>query len=219
MKTINKYRIAITVVLAMTAGTLFASPNPSGGPMPYARLAAQWWQWALETPTAQNPVLDPTGEFCDINQNGKYWLLAGTFGEDAERWCTIPAGKSLFFPVVNTVYGAYLTDDPGTKAIRYIRSFTSGITACTKVSAQLDGKRVPIVHERSIPFVLHLPTDNVLGATPDQVKNLMLAPSVDEGDYVLLKPLSPGEHTIVFGVAAVPDCNIELNVIYHLTIE
>jgi len=219
MKTINKYRIAITVVLAMTAGTLFASPNPSGGPMPYARLAAQWWQWALETPTAQNPVLDPTGEFCDINQNGKYWLLAGTFGGDAERWCTIPAGKSLFFPVVNTVSGAFLNDPPKTKAIRYIRSLNEGIAACTNISATLDGKRVTIVHERSIPFVVHLPSDNVLGATPDTIINLMIAPSVDEGDYVLLNPLSQGNHDIVFESVSAPGCNIELKVTYHLNIE
>ena len=210
--------IAIMMALTMTAGASLASPAQPGGPMPYSLLAAQWWQWALETPTADNPVLDITGVNCGVNQKGKYWFLAGTFGGSAERYCTIPSGKSLFFPVVNTSYGAFLTDPPGTKAIRYIRSFTGGIAACTNISATLDSVRVSIVHERSIPFVVRLPEDNVLSATPDQIKNLMLAPSVDEGDYVLLNPLSPGNHTIVFENDPVQGCPIQLKVTYHLSI-
>ena len=211
--------IAITVVFAMTAEASFASPNPSGGPMPYARLAAEWWQWALETPTTDNPLLDNFGVSCGVNQKGKYWFLAGTFGGDAERSCIVPSGKSLFFPVVNLVYGAYLNDPPGTKRIGYMRSLISSIADCTDVSATLDDTHVAIVHERSIPFVLHLPADNILGATPDLVKNLMITPSVDEGDYVLLNPLSPGPHTIVFNNTPVPpNCTFKSKVIYHLNI-
>jgi hypothetical protein len=212
--------MAITVVIAMIAGTSLASPNPSGGPMPYARLAADWWQWVLETPTADNPLLDTTGQFCEVNQKGKYWFLAGTLGSGvANRICTIPSGKSLFFPVVNLVYGAYLTDPPGTKRIGYMRSLISSIADCTNVSATLDGAPVTIVHERSIPFVLHLPEDNLFGATRDQVKNLMVSPSVDEGDYVLLNPLSPGNHTVVFENTPVPNCTFPLKVTYSLYIE
>ena len=62
--------------------------------------SAEWWQWVLGIPQATNPQLDTTGEFCDVNQPASpFWFLAGTFGGDAARSCTIPAGKLLFFPL------------------------------------------------------------------------------------------------------------------------
>jgi hypothetical protein len=49
----------------------------------------------------------------------------------------------------------------------------------------------------------------------------MLAPSIDEGYYVLLQPLSTGQHTIVFENVKGSDenCSADLKVTYHLTVE
>jgi hypothetical protein len=70
---------------------------------PASHLAAQWWQWALETPTSVNPLQDPTGQFGAVNQShGNVWFLAGNTGGVTVRTVTIPAGKALFFPVANT---------------------------------------------------------------------------------------------------------------------
>ena len=43
--------------------------NTAAGPFPQAQLAAGWWQWALETPADNNPLLDPTGANCRVGQN------------------------------------------------------------------------------------------------------------------------------------------------------
>lgn len=83
----------------------------------YGRWAAEWWQWALGVPAATNPVLDPDGSFCAERQVGEVWFLAGRFGFDPDfsvpttRTCTVPTGKSLFFPLINNFAGAFL-DDP-----------------------------------------------------------------------------------------------------------
>ena len=36
------------------------------------------------------------------SQSGPVWFLAGTFGGKAERTCTIPSGKAILFPPINT---------------------------------------------------------------------------------------------------------------------
>jgi hypothetical protein len=51
----------------------------------YQKLAAAWWNWALQFPEATNPVVDATGEFCHLGQEGLVWFLAGTFGGAATR--------------------------------------------------------------------------------------------------------------------------------------
>jgi hypothetical protein len=43
------------------------------------------------------------------------WFLAGAFGADpVVRQREVPAGKALFFPLINTAYGAFLNDPPET---------------------------------------------------------------------------------------------------------
>ncbi len=210
--------IAVAFVIAATPAS--AAVDSAGGPMPYARLAALWWQWVLEVPTSTNPLIDPTGANCGVNQKGDIWFLAGTTSGNAIRTCTIPAGKTIFFPVVNYAYFAFLTDPPGTKSIGYEREQVSCVVGST-FWATLDGVLLSPVHEKSIPFVVHLPEDNIFGAGPDVIKNLMLAPSVDEGDYVLLQPISPGSHTIVFvnAVGNTNSCSSDLNVTYNIIVE
>jgi hypothetical protein len=67
-------------------------------------LTAKWWQWALSIPVFENPLLDQTGEKCMVGQRGPVWFLVGNFGGgDTTRSCSIPEGKRLFFPVINSV--------------------------------------------------------------------------------------------------------------------
>ena len=67
----------------------------------YGEWTARWWQWLYSIPEERNPAADETGANCHEGQSGPVWFLAGTFGGLNERVCTIPAGKSLLFPVVN----------------------------------------------------------------------------------------------------------------------
>src|SRR5262245_9772768 len=81
----------------------------------YGRWAAEWWQWALGIPADVNPLTDTTGEHCAQRQVDQVWFLAGSVSTDpVVRTCKIPEGKSLFFPLINTLYGAFLNDPPET---------------------------------------------------------------------------------------------------------
>ncbi len=61
--------------------------------MTYGEWSAAWWSWAVGIPAATNPILDVTGEFGDIDQEGPVVFLAGSFGATVERALTIPRGK------------------------------------------------------------------------------------------------------------------------------
>jgi hypothetical protein len=69
----------------------------------FKQLSAEWWQWTLSFPEAESPQLDATGERCTVGQRGSVWFLVGNFGGTTTRSCTIPKGKTLFFPVINSV--------------------------------------------------------------------------------------------------------------------
>lgn len=70
----------------------------------YNELTGEWWNWGLKEPAETNVILDETGMFCDLNQSGKVWFLAGNFFTGTTvRECTVPIGKALFFPLVNAV--------------------------------------------------------------------------------------------------------------------
>jgi hypothetical protein len=70
----------------------------------YAEWSAAFWQYALGQPTTSNPLADPTGANCQVDQSGQVFFLAGTFdGSAVVRDCVVPAGKTLFFPVITII--------------------------------------------------------------------------------------------------------------------
>ena len=187
----------------------------------YSEWAAQWWQWALETPASVNPVVDQTGQHCAEGQMGHVWFLAGTFGTvPVVRTCTIPTGTALFFPLINSLYAAFLNDPPATRTEDYVRSQV----ACTDVSISAEINGVPVsdplqYYEQSPLFDVQLPADNVFGFGEDDVPRLLLSPSVDAGYYLFLHPLPPGTYTIHWVASqSCPSGPLAQQVTYHLTV-
>ena len=192
-------------------------------------LTAQWWEWALSIPTGQNPMLDLTGEDCMVGQRGDLWFLAGVFaanGGAVTRACSVPEGKTLFFPVINSVNTN--TPDCGQggvnfnvkKLISLIKPF---IDAAHDLSVKVDGRRLygqQIRRVLSLPFATAIPADNVFGpdacGTATPLPAGIYSPSMDDGYYVLLPPLKPGRHTLAFHAASgtfLQDIAYELTVV------
>lgn len=169
----------------------------------YGRWAAEWWQWALGVPAAANPLFDTTGTNCAQRQLDDVWFLAGSFGSDPiVRTCEVLAGKSLFFPLINNFYGAFLNDPPETRTEEAVRD----IAKCSEpaqISLRIDGVRIPqslvtFTGRRGIEsplFNIQLPPGAVFDL--DQLApEAVLSPSAEQGYYVFLYPLRPGSHTI-----------------------
>ena len=112
----------------------------------------------------------------------------------------MPAGTALFFPVVNNFYCAIAAvDPPETRTEAYARNQVSFVRdAANGLVATIDGVAVPNIKpryfEESALFTVVLPADNLFGLDP----GTLLDPCVDAGYYLMLNPLSVGEHTIAF---------------------
>jgi len=186
----------------------------------YSAWAADWWTWALEAPASAHPLLDATGENCGVNQSGQVWFLAGSFVGPVTRKCTVPAGQALFFPLINAFYGAFLNDPPATRIPEFIRAQVKCIEDAVFPLVEIDG--VAVVNpeqylEKSVIFHVQLPENNIFGVGANVIPDLRLSPSVDQGFYLVVPPLTPGAHTIKWQASSA-NCGFGQDITYNLTV-
>jgi len=163
-----------------------------------------------------------------VGQNGDTWYLAGTFGGGtATRACKIPDDKSLFFPVINSVQinaPNVCGQGPANVSVKDLRAAAAPtVDGAINLLVKLDGKPITNFHRlRSPVFAVALPEANVfdalcIGAGLGNVPAGVYSPAVDDGQYVVLNPLSPGNHTLQIQ-ADNPSQGFSLNVTYNLTV-
>jgi hypothetical protein len=213
------------------------SPNPRIAPpnsrpygLTYGEWAAEWWKWALGIQLAENPLIDETGEFADVDQAGPVWFLAGNFGGTTERTISIPTGKALFFPLVNAVLwdpedlpmaveiAEMLGLDPDDltteELLRVAVNFA--IDATTDLSLTIDGQEIQdlFAYRADSPAFLLVDADLAEDLGYPHLDSRL---SVADGCWIMLAPLPPGEHTIRL-TAANSIFSLELDITYHLTV-
>jgi hypothetical protein len=218
------FRLILLIVPLLLACFAFSQTAQARSAYPPASLlAAKWWEWALKTPASENPLTDTTGQFAAVNQSGRVWFLAGNFGGTTVRTITVPSGKALFFPIVNVfdiedaiIAGGvklFLVPQP----VQVAQTVVSNIIAtATGLSCEVDGNPLPITAanlEQSTPFSVQLPADNILGVPAG-----VYFPAVDSGYYVLLPPLSAGQHTIHWA-SSITFFSLSLDVTYNITVQ
>ncbi len=176
---------------------------------------ARWWQWALNVPAATNPLFDETGASCAEGQAGEVWFLAGNFGGTVVRDCTVPAGKDVFVPVLNS-FQCIEADNPYYDTADKILAAFDGMFRNVNASVQVDGvaAKDPLSYRaRSAAFTLTLAAGNILDAPPGDYPGCF-----SDGYWVMLRPLSSGQHTIHFTGSMVIPQPMSLDVTYHLTV-
>jgi hypothetical protein len=201
-------RITRTAAVAIALVAIFLNPGIATSsavtgplaraPASYKQLSAKWWQWAASTPFSEDGPFGQFGTDCGQNQpNGNTWFLAGSFGGPAVRSCDVPAGTRLFFPVV-TVECSSLEPAPffgGTVAERRA-CVEQELFAFVPLFAELDGEAiVPDLNAYTVVspnFPLVAVADNPAGIPEGR------GFAVSKGIWLLLAPLSPGEHTLHF---------------------
>jgi hypothetical protein len=212
---VKRFRlVAVAAIVLMGTGaaaTAAAAPNSTVIPpqqKSYGQLGVLWWKWALSIPFQQNPIFDKTGANCAVGQNGARWFLAGTpGGKPLVRSCTIPAGKKLFFPIISVE-----EDYPCPKSFDFepapgqsLKDFLTeaAVTAINQVSdlqASLDGENIPIRPSyRGTSNMYSFAGDPSLTATFDPCITGSQQKAVSDGYWLLLAPLSAGQHVLKFG--------------------
>ena len=149
--------------------------------------SVKWWQWAFSFNRAESPVSDQTGERCHWQQKGGVWFLAGTYGtKRTERACTVPAGKILFFPLINyVVYPPSGSPEECTRMKQSAAEYTDNPSALV---LEIDGQRFPNLQPH------RLVSKGCFALFSNSPKN-----AASNGYYVAIRPLTRGTHVINFG--------------------
>jgi hypothetical protein len=222
--------IAIVAIVAMEIVTMLAAvlplqayaqnPNPTVLPIhskpfgkTYGEWSATWWKWAGPIPKNIHPILDQSGENCDVQQSGKVWFLAGTEGETVVRECTIPQGKAIFFPIISAA--CYLPADEFDEEVER-ENCANVIDLVSNLEVTVDGKELQDLEQyrvQSPVFTLTVGENNYL----DEPAGTTVK-GVADGYWIMLTPLPRGEHEIHF-IAEIEEADFTLDVTYHITVQ
>jgi hypothetical protein len=233
--------MALTLLLSST-GLSYADGNPGVVPpnsqifgKSYGQWGAEWWKWAYAQPFAENPVSDPTGALCDRGQSGDVWFLAGNFGGKAKRTCTVPAGKAIFFPIYN-IFNDYPCPDPtfqpapgqsledfltnGTGSIPGARAFIDPADPERDFKVSVDQRRLANLGDYRATSPMVTFTGHISMLAFDPCVTGQPQQGVADGYWIMLEPLSPGQHTLRIEVKTVSPFfgKFHLDVSYDLTI-
>lgn len=190
----------VVAALVLPAQALVVDPSQPVSGSSQLALAEQWVQWALGIPAPTNPMLDATGNFARVNNNGPVFFVAGNAtGGSTERSFNVPKGKPIFFPLVNAFDLEVPTDGCN---VECAFGFIPGVGGATELHATLDGQDLltfPSYRQTSTAFfTVDLPPSlrDAFGF-PDQYVGMLDA--VTDGYWVALDGLTSGAHTLVFG--------------------
>ena len=192
--------IACGVLLALaltgsTAGALANDPHPNAIVLPpnfrlfgkthdfhwfgktYGAWSSAWWQYVAAQPVSSNPLFDPTGAGCRNAQSGKVFFLVGDATSPRDQ-CTVPAGKALFFPLVN----AFNVNTPSVEPVKTTQETWEELEKVfgpiSELHASIDGVAVanlapattpyrtcagPVAQCSAPSFSLTVPAENCLG--------------------------------------------------------
>lgn len=194
--------VLMAMLLACGQMRARAEGNPNPGILPpnstafghtYAEWSAAWWKWFMEFPLDGHPATD---SFTDVTegQTGDVWFLAAPFGT-TERTVTIPAGKALFFALLD----AEMSSNEGDATAAQQRADAIAVADfITDLFCTIDGVAVRGLTTKyrfaSPQFAFTAPNPWIFSPAPSGPGT-----SVGDGYYLLLAPLSHGQHTIEFG--------------------
>jgi hypothetical protein len=234
--------VALALVLIMPASFAWANnqnsqalPSKPYG-MSYGAWGAAWWQWVILGTPDNQVLLDTTGQFAQVNQilSGSVFFLGGTWtGTPVVRNVTVPAGKAFFLPIANWVL-TYPEDVPEANRgsekeaeawIRKTLNDTFNGFKAEELACIVDGVAInnPKKHRaQSSAFSMYYPPDSYEVmidhslTTGDPYQAGLHYPTVSDGYWVMLAPLSVGQHTIQI-LAGPPDARWQ-DVTYQLTV-
>jgi hypothetical protein len=202
-------------------------PNAKAHGMSYGEWGAKWWQWALSLPVNKNPFFDETG--CTNGaqgQSGPVWFLTGVINTSgtAVRDCTVPAGKTLFFPILNYEADNFFNNPPFNppKTIAGLRDLAKSIMdQAENLRVELDGNSInvtPSYRVQSPVFGVLMPDNNVQQFFGYDAPAGEYGPLVDDGYYIMLTPLSASRSHILHFHGELPGYGFILDITYNITV-
>ena len=201
-----------------------------------SELGDRWWQWISGiniNSTGVNPFTDTGQAGCDIGlqDDNTLLFLVGSLkdpatGDFPEHECGIPAGTSILFPIVNVICDTLEVNTPFFGANETAQRICANNLTDTydNLTVNIDGLEIKNPEQYRIDspaggFSLTAVENNPVGIPAGN------GTGVQDGFWILLKPLKPGEHTITFSGALdfsqVPGINsiLEYGATYFLDVQ
>jgi hypothetical protein len=207
------------LAVALLAFVPPAAASPSS-PTVYGKTIGDWglawWQWAIDSTAANNPITSDGAVDCSAGQSGRVWFLAGTFGTTAVRSCSVPASKALFLAIYNTLWW---NPEDCKRPLGCRRTAAEQMDNITSWTCRIDGRPCiftnQVVRDQSNPLPLNIPPYSWLvtevGYTPG-LREFAIA----DGYWIMLDPLPAGPHTIRITTTA--PGGFALDVTFNLTV-
>ena len=186
--------------------------------------SVKWWKWLQEIPSPQNPAADKTGQNCHIGQNNtNVWFITGVLAGEADRQCTIPSGKAIYFghgvECSTAEFPQYKTYED---LLVCAKDGLKGLVDPDRFVAKINGISIFNLTKYEVispPFEVNLPKNNIWGV--EGGKTLEAADTY----FLFLKPLQPGNYVLEISTASpppqptVPSQEHAYNVKYNITIK
>jgi len=173
-----------------------ATAHPHGHS--YTDWSVKYWQWALNQPVAGHPFVDSPAWDIASGQSGPVWYLASVIDTNAAvttvvRTGSVPVGTSVFAALICSEWSdleGYLTEVEQRDFANYVGDhiINSSCTVDGVPAGDLSRYRF-----ETPQFSFDAPTPWVFGATGGTGN------AVADGYYVMLKPMSVGQHTVHLG--------------------
>lgn len=200
----------------------------------YAEWGASWWRWAYSIPLDQNPNFESSGAFDAVGQAGPVWFvpITAAFGGVKERHVNVPLGKFIFVPLLVGALSYPCAADPnfqpapGQSVEEFLASMLTPIvdalTDLTRnglMTAEVDGVPVQNLADHRAKSGLFLLTADPSLAAWDPCVTGGAQPTLSDGFWLMLRPLSPGVHTVHYKIVAdfLPDGGQEVT--FHISVK
>jgi len=186
--------LLVTVSVAGAGGNAnpgILPPNSRVQGLTYGEWAASWWQSVLSISESENPAAGAPWTDCFLERIENVGLGIAFFAQSGTFACEMPPGMMLFQPIVGAECST-LEEPP------YYGGSEEELRACamsfvpSELQATIDGVPVQNLSDYLVTspiFDFAVPEDNVLGVPAGSGQ------SVAYGAYLMLAPLSPGQHT------------------------
>lgn len=219
--------LAAAVIVAAVASPVRAqqiiAPDATIASFSQSYLSARWVQWIASYTAPTNPAFDATGAYSAAGDQGSYFFLAGTFGNDpVVRNVTVRADQTLFFPLIGVI--SMIPYFGSTEAeIRKDASDTIGVAS--NLSVMLDGAPALLpsgvsslqdFRQYSPMFPMTFIEDNIYGL-PASVLD-----TVADGFFVGMEALPQGTHELHFtarvdGIGVYEGYGFSQDITYRIT--
>jgi hypothetical protein len=185
--------------------------------VPYEDWITRWWQWNIQIPKEQHPVVNDSLTKCPVGESESVSFLSHKLQGKSQYSCTIPAGRAILLPIST---GECTSDEAASNVPQdMIKCATEG-DKYLAFDASVDGVRLNGLEQNyaiSKIFNMTVPKDNFLDLKPGQWK------TATGGYFIFLKPLPEGDHKISV-IARVtnpvdPSYNFNYDTLYSLKVQ